>query len=392
MYGKLFKSLYDGSMMGAGLNVHALWPYVIANKDEEGFLEINPKLVAFKLGGTIQDITSALEYLMAPDPESRSKHEGGRRLLQIEDHLYWVVNHKSYDEIRRIEDRKEQNRKAQAKLRAKKKLSAEMLTDNDSQQESSMSAHVDVTVSVPVDLAVPLEESDLPTNHGSARDNSSTEKQPPTGAKDKNESTGTPNASTTVGPPNADLDNGTPDTEGKKVPHFKFRVPGLKDAEEPWPYMEEHMNIVSEISPFFCKLPTGRGLQNLRNKVNSLNAKDRALLFKFMGSIAMAHSDEKYHSMEISLNWLIKDDGDFMSELAAKAFMHDERILPIRGENGQPTMFYWVTYIGPLPTKKNPVESFGEDWVTLGEGALSIDELKGIKDPLNLECHPIYPQ
>lgn len=59
MYGKSFESMYEGSMIGAGINVFAVWNYIIT-KGRKGFVEINPKLLAFTLGGTEADVVSAL--------------------------------------------------------------------------------------------------------------------------------------------------------------------------------------------------------------------------------------------------------------------------------------------------------------------------------------------
>jgi hypothetical protein len=77
MYGKCYEAMYEGSMIGAGMHVFAVWNYIIT-KARGGAVEINPKLLAFTLGGTEQQVRDALEFLSSPDPESRSKLEEGR--------------------------------------------------------------------------------------------------------------------------------------------------------------------------------------------------------------------------------------------------------------------------------------------------------------------------
>jgi len=95
-YAKVFRTMYTGSLYGAGMHVFAVWGWILSHKDVEGRVEINPRLVAGELGGTVEQVAAAIEYLMAPDPESRSKQEDGRRLKQVGQFEYEVVNHGKY--------------------------------------------------------------------------------------------------------------------------------------------------------------------------------------------------------------------------------------------------------------------------------------------------------
>ncbi len=119
MYGKAFESMYEGSMVGSGIHVFAVWNYVIA-KARRGTIEINPKMLAFVLGGKEQEIIDALKFLCRPDPESRSKKEEGRRLKKEGQFQYRVVNWEYYDKIKSEEERREYNRLKQREYRAMK--------------------------------------------------------------------------------------------------------------------------------------------------------------------------------------------------------------------------------------------------------------------------------
>jgi hypothetical protein len=116
--------MYEGSMIGAGLNVFAVWNYVIA-KNRSGIVEINPKLLAFTLGGMDKEaeeqVESALKFLQRPDPKSRSKLDDGRRLVKEGEYQYRLVNWEYYNRIRNEDDRREYNRRKQAEYRAKSK-------------------------------------------------------------------------------------------------------------------------------------------------------------------------------------------------------------------------------------------------------------------------------
>ena len=113
-------------MVGAGINVFAVWDYM-TTKARDGHVEVNPKLLAFTLGGEESEITSALEFLMQPDETSRSKLEGGRRIIKEGQFQYRLVNWEHYQRIRNEEDRREYNRGKQAEYRAKRRGETETL-------------------------------------------------------------------------------------------------------------------------------------------------------------------------------------------------------------------------------------------------------------------------
>ncbi len=106
-------------MMGAGPEVFALWPYIISNCDKGGHLEINPKLVAAKIGMDQTSVEKIIERFCQPEPGSRSKVLEGRKLERCGEFLYRVVNYEYYRNIRNAEDRAESNRLAQARYRVK---------------------------------------------------------------------------------------------------------------------------------------------------------------------------------------------------------------------------------------------------------------------------------
>ncbi len=124
MYGKSFESQYDGSLVGAGFHVWAVWNYVIT-KTHFGVIELNPRLLAFTLAGTDPKgeklVRQAIDFLSSPDPESRTKTEQGRRLVREGQFQYRVVNWEVYQGIKSELALKEYNRLKQAEHRAKKK-------------------------------------------------------------------------------------------------------------------------------------------------------------------------------------------------------------------------------------------------------------------------------
>lgn len=124
MYGKHFASLYEGSMVGAGAVVFAVWGYVIAKQEPDkkmgSQVRLNPKLLAAIIGESEQDVEKAIKFLCAADPQSTTKGQSGRRLVRLGEFDYQVVNGAKYRAIRDQEERREQNRVAQRRHRALK--------------------------------------------------------------------------------------------------------------------------------------------------------------------------------------------------------------------------------------------------------------------------------
>jgi hypothetical protein len=119
MYGKFFASSFTGSMMGAGAEVFAVWGYAIANSDANGLVELNPKLLAAVIGSKPKPIAAAIGKLCTPDPESRSKAEDGRRIVQEGSFIYRIVNHGLYRGIRDEDSRRASQRIAARDKRLK---------------------------------------------------------------------------------------------------------------------------------------------------------------------------------------------------------------------------------------------------------------------------------
>jgi hypothetical protein len=123
LYAKLFTSIYQGTLRG---NSHGLLVFtnLLAHADSAGIVDIHPKAIADEVGLSEPQVRSALDLLESPDDESRSPEEAGRRIVRVDEHRAWgwrIVNHAKYRAIRNEEDRREQNRLAQAKWREKNK-------------------------------------------------------------------------------------------------------------------------------------------------------------------------------------------------------------------------------------------------------------------------------
>lgn len=112
--------MYEGSMVGAGLDVFGVWNYCII-RNRSGIIELNPKLLAFVLGAKEDVIAGAIEKLCRPDPQSRSQDHEGRRLIKDGQFQYRMVNWATYDALKTAADLREYNRRKQAEHRERER-------------------------------------------------------------------------------------------------------------------------------------------------------------------------------------------------------------------------------------------------------------------------------
>lgn len=142
MFGKFFASTYTGSMYGAGPSVFAVWAYCIATCNRGGLVDLNVQHLAHTIGASEAEIQTAIAYLAAPDPKSRSKAEGGARLVQRGEYRYWIVNYEFYRAKRDAEERREYNREAQQRSRARRASNSLSTGSGESNSLSTPSAAV----------------------------------------------------------------------------------------------------------------------------------------------------------------------------------------------------------------------------------------------------------
>jgi hypothetical protein len=180
MYAKIFSSLYQGTLRG---NSHGILVFtnLLAHCDMTGIADIHPRAIADEVGLTASEVEAALLVLEAPEAESRSPDEDGRRIVRMDAHRAWgwrIVNFLKYRAIRNEEDRREQNRLAQDRYRRKHDskqskpasaiVSQSKPTSAEHQHASSQSAHTEAEAetlnsSCPPVASLPPDASAEPT-------------------------------------------------------------------------------------------------------------------------------------------------------------------------------------------------------------------------------------
>lgn len=126
MYGKLFASLYHGTLRGHAHEI-LVFSNMIAHADKDGYVDKHWRAIAEECGLSVDEVKAACQKLEAPDPESRSAEADGARIIRVDDHRAWgwrITNYAKYRAIRSEEDRRIQNRDAKRREREKSALSA----------------------------------------------------------------------------------------------------------------------------------------------------------------------------------------------------------------------------------------------------------------------------
>lgn len=127
MYGKLFASMYDGTLASKGpWQALVTFQQMIALKDQAGFVDMTADAISRRTSIPLEIIEVGIAALEQPDQESRTADEEGRRIVRIDEHRNWgwhIVNAKKYDDLRSAEERREYMRLAKAESRARAKQS-----------------------------------------------------------------------------------------------------------------------------------------------------------------------------------------------------------------------------------------------------------------------------
>jgi len=128
MYTRVFESILDSSLNLQSVPTAARWLWItmliIADKNRTGVVDMPVERLAAKAGLSVDDTKAALELLGAPDPESRSQAEEGRRIIPIREDSsrgWQLVNWEEYKVVANEEQQREMTRERVRRFREKRK-------------------------------------------------------------------------------------------------------------------------------------------------------------------------------------------------------------------------------------------------------------------------------
>lgn len=156
MFGKVFASMYDGSLYGQWEAI-VTFQQMIVLADSEGFVDITPQAMAARTSIPLEIIQRGIELLSQPDQYSRTPDCDGKRIELVDDNRPWgwrIVNYVKYCRIVSAEEKREADRvRVAAKRAAERKANngggvAECRKVSRASQSVANVAHIDVDVDV----------------------------------------------------------------------------------------------------------------------------------------------------------------------------------------------------------------------------------------------------
>lgn len=132
MYGKIFQSIYDGTL-AEDWRALITFQQLIVLCDADGMVDMTPQSISRRTGIPIEHIISGIEVLEKTDKYSRTQGSDGRRIELIDSHRPWgwhIINHEKYKNIRDAETIREQTRERVRRHREKKKCNVDVTESN----------------------------------------------------------------------------------------------------------------------------------------------------------------------------------------------------------------------------------------------------------------------
>lgn len=117
---KLFGSLITSTVWSLPDSARVVWVTMLALADQDGFVAASVPGLAKVAGVSREACDQALALFLAPDPDSRTKENEGRRIAPA-DGGWTLLNHGKYRDLLSSEDLRAKAAERQARLRARRR-------------------------------------------------------------------------------------------------------------------------------------------------------------------------------------------------------------------------------------------------------------------------------
>lgn len=124
MYAKIFRRILQSSIMAE--DVFTRWTFLtfVLLADKEGFVYGTRDYIARMAVVPRKDFDRAVKRLASPDPDSSTPAEDGKRIVEVGQNVWCVVNYPKYRAIRDEEDIRAETRERVRRHRAKEECNA----------------------------------------------------------------------------------------------------------------------------------------------------------------------------------------------------------------------------------------------------------------------------
>ena len=156
MYGKIHDCIFGSSIMEEDITIRYIWMCFVTAADKHGIVDDTVAALARKFNVNINDLFTAIQFLMKTDASSRHSEAEGRRIVPIRDTYGWkIVNYEYYRDLQTQHDRTEYMKDYMKVYRSKQSVN----TVNTRKHLVSTLVDTDVDVDVDVDIDKDLNKS-----------------------------------------------------------------------------------------------------------------------------------------------------------------------------------------------------------------------------------------
>ena len=157
MYGKVFDSIYDGTLYGHWEAIVTMQQLIVL-ATPDGVIDMTPQAIAARTSIPFDIIEKGLKLLGDPDPYTRTPGDEGRRIVLLDDHRPWgwrLVNHGKYMRLRDMDQKREADRSRISEKRKKNKGVASESQNVANVAHLDSDLHKDLKTKPPAPLALP---------------------------------------------------------------------------------------------------------------------------------------------------------------------------------------------------------------------------------------------
>ena len=144
MYGKIFDSIYNGTLYGHWEALVTMQQLIVL-ADADGVVDMTPMAISARTSIPREIIDKGLEILGSPDKYTRTPGSDGRRIELIDEHRPWgwiLVNYEKYKTLQDSDTVRAQTRERVRKHRAKKNVTA----------GNGLKRHIDIDIDIDKDI------------------------------------------------------------------------------------------------------------------------------------------------------------------------------------------------------------------------------------------------
>ncbi|MCK4817569.1 hypothetical protein KA005_17505 [bacterium] len=157
MYGKIFTSIYDGSLACGNWKALITFQQLIILADQDGVIDMTAIAIHRRTTIPLEIIEEGIMELLKPDSHSRNKTDDGRRIVLLDEDREWgwvIVNYEYYKNLASAAERREQNKQAQQRSRNQRPQASANVSS--SHKTSAPKPHIDLDVHLDTDVDVDI--------------------------------------------------------------------------------------------------------------------------------------------------------------------------------------------------------------------------------------------